>query len=139
MNVPLLRFIWSRISRARLPLMHRTSIPSPTTTQQVRPRSSTPTDKNGTPSTTSFWLSFQLSVEAEFVREAHRAILREMSIEQLREAADAIVRDYHLKQHLLSQYVRRVAELECRAALIDDVDENHLAAARGILQDLGRE
>lgn len=90
-------------------------------------------------SLTRFWLSFDLSVEAEFVRESHRAILREMSLSELREAADAIVRDYHLKQHLLGQYVRRVAELECRAALIDDVDERHLQAARGILRDLGRE
>ena len=143
MVVPLLRFIWSRISNAREPDAQRTTYPSPTTSQQVAPRSSVPTRMNAACSSSTapstFWLTFELRVEAEFVRESHRTILREMNPAQLLEAADAIVRDYHLKLHLLNQYVRRVAELECRAALIDDVDERHLQAAREILRDLGTE
>lgn len=141
MPPPLLRSIWSRISRACWPLQQRISSPNPVTSQQAPPRLSRPTRMNGEPSegcsdTGRFWLSFQLSLEAEFTWESHRAALQKMDHQALLIAAEALCRDHHLKQFLLDQYVRRVAELECREGL-RAVDEHDPRMARSAVRDLG--
>lgn len=105
-------------------------MPRPTTSQTVPPRSSTPTRMCGSadcgdPSVTGgvgFWLSFQLSLERELERERHRRIVAQMRGADLDKHLDVLVPDYHLTKWLLKQHVHRVAELECRLALVDPAE-----------------
>lgn len=87
---------------------------------------------------TMFWLDYQLSLERELIREAHRVQIRSMGLDELREATDRVLVDYHLTKHLLRQHVRRVAELELRIAL-DEPDDRHRAWARELLDSRGAE
>ena len=76
------------------------------------------------------------------MKESHRAAFREMELGTLRENVDRLCLDYHLKLHLLGQHVRRVAELECRLALLGDgerVEERHLRWASDVRRALEKE
>lgn len=139
MVIPWLRYIWSKTSSARLPLAQRTTRPSPTTSQQVAPRSSTPTRKNGCCGVTGeSWLNLDLSLETQFEIQASRARLAQLDHDQLKDAADRLVQDWHLKAVILDQAFRRIAELECCMVLSSPPDdERYLRWADEVLAGLG--
>lgn len=84
-----------------------------------------------------FWLRYDLSLEREVLREHHRHELRSASVEKLRELADLICQDLHMTKHLLNQHVSRVAELECKLALLEPLDDRFLQMAAELRRDLG--
>lgn len=80
------------------------------------------------------WLNMEIPMERMLTLEKARRAVPRLTLDQLRELHDDLLVSYVTQQHMLSQAIIRVAELEQEECTI--VRKQHKAWAQEILKDL---
>lgn len=79
------------------------------------------------------WLNMEIPIEKELTLESHRRAAAHLHHHELVAVHDSLMVSYCHLGHILDQAMRRIAELEARDALCNDVQDHHLQWARDLL------